>query len=461
MNINALHVSGLFDSFDHELKFPRGERLMIMIGPNGYGKTMTLRIIDALFNHPTTRLTRLPFKRVTVSFDNSSTLVVERERMAKSKEEQLPLTISLFEGDNEVPKAFTPTKPQIDSSSLDFPISALDDIIPVLTRVGSREWRNVQTDEVLDLEDVLVTFEEDLPEIGQSITSPTPDWLKDIKRAMPIRLIGTERLTRESASQKEWRNYRRRVSPAAWRRGSSTRRTVGVYSQELAELVNQAITDYGTLSQSLDRTFPARVVADSNTSNASMEVLRQNLDKIETRRKELEEVGLLAREEESHFDVPSLESVDASRHAVLHVYANDARQKLSLFDDLYEKVSSFRSIANSRLLYKEVVPGTSGFRVISRNGRELDLEMLSSGEQHELVLIYELLFRTESNSLVLIDEPELSLHVAWQEKFLSDIEEMAKLSNFRAILATHSPEIIGDRWDLTVELQGPQSDAAT
>ena len=459
MNINALQVNGLFDSFDHDMRFRSDERLMIMIGPNGYGKTMTLRIIDALFNHSTTRLVRLPFRRLAVSFDNGTALVVEKARGVNADEEYLPLTISLREGARES-ATFNPTKPRIDTRSLDFPIGALDDIIPVLERVGSRQWRNLQTDEILDLEDVFVTFEEELPEIGQSISSPTPDWLRDIKEAIPVRLIGTERLTKESGSHADWMKYRRHTSASRWNRNSLIKRTVRVYSEELAELVNQAMTEYGTLSQSLDRTFPSRVVADSNTGNASMEVLRRNLDSIESRRQELEEVGLLAREEEPHFDVPSLESVDTSRHAVLHVYANDARQKLSLFNDLYEKVSSFRRIVNSRLLYKQVVPGTAGLSVISRDDQELDLEMLSSGEQHELVIIYELLFRTESNALILIDEPELSLHVAWQAKFLSDLQEMGELSNFMAILATHSPEIIGDRWDLTVELKGPRDDAA-
>lgn len=84
--------------------------------------------------------------------------------------------------------------------------------------------------------------------------------------------------------------------------------------------------------------------------------------------------------------------------------------------------------------------------------------MLSSGEQHELVILYELLFRTSDNSLILIDEPELSQHVAWQEKFVNDLEEMAEISHFRAILATHSPEIIADRWDLAVELNGPDGE---
>lgn len=458
MNIDALQVSGLFESFDHDLRFASDERLMIMIGPNGYGKTMTLRIIDALFNHPATRLVRLPFRRVAVAFDDRTTLVVEKARQSSELKDSFPLRISLCKGKKELEK-FSPKKPQIESRSLDFPLGALDDIIPVLERVGSRQWQNTQTGEVLGLEDVLVTYEEELPELGQSIASPTPEWLQEIKSAIPVRLIGTERLTKESGSLADRAKYRRQMVSPRWERSHSTKRTVRVYSEELAELVNQAMTDYGTLSQSLDRTFPARVVADSNTKNESMETLRGNLDRIESRRQELEEVGLLATEEESHFNVRSLNSVDASRRAVLHVYASDAKQKLSLFDDLYDKVSSFRRIANSRLLYKQVVPGKAGFRVVSRNGEELDLEMLSSGEQHELVIIYELLFRTKSNALILIDEPELSLHVAWQAKFLSDLEEMAKLSNFMAILATHSPEIIGERWDLTVELKGPRNEA--
>ena len=101
---------------------------------------------------------------------------------------------------------------------------------------------------------------------------------------------------------------------------------------------------------------------------------------------------------------------------------------------------------------------SKGISIRTRAGERLDLGMLSAGEQHELVILYDLLFRTPNDSVILIDEPELSLHVAWQEQFLDDLEEMAQLSNFRAILATHSPEIIGDRWDLTVELHGPNGE---
>ena len=185
-----------------------------------------------------------------------------------------------------------------------------------------------------------------------------------------------------------------------------------------------------------------------------METLRQELSEIEEKRSKLVEAGILDQEP-GGLASAALEGVDESHRGVLAVYAQDAKKKLGVFDDLYQRVDTFRRIANSRFSHKRVMVRTSGLSVVNSDGSQLDLEMLSSGEQHELVILYELLFRIPDNSLILIDEPELSLHVAWQAQFLKDLETMATLSNFHAILATHSPEIIGDRWDLTITLQGP------
>ena len=93
-----------------------------------------------------------------------------------------------------------------------------------------------------------------------------------------------------------------------------------------------------------------------------------------------------------------------------------------------------------------------GFVAVSENGQRLPLTSLSSGEQQELVLHYDLLFRVPSNTVVLIDEPELSLHVAWQKRFLPELLETVKLSEFDAVVATHSPFVVGDRNDLMVGL---------
>ena len=141
---------------------------------------------------------------------------------------------------------------------------------------------------------------------------------------------------------------------------------------------------------------------------------------------------------------------------VLAVYIDDQERKLEIFDALAERVSLFKQILNSRLLYKRVsVDKDRGFEFHTTSGDLLSPENLSSGEQHEVVLLYFLLFIVEPNSLILIDEPELSLHIAWQMKFLDDLQQITQLSSFDVLIATHSPEIIGDRWNLTIELSGP------
>ena len=88
-------------------------------------------------------------------------------------------------------------------------------------------------------------------------------------------------------------------------------------------------------------------------------------------------------------------------------------------------------------------------------GQQLALRALSSGEQQELVLHYDLLFRVRSNTIVLVDEPELSLHVAWQKRFFPDLLKIVELSNFDVLVATHSPYVVGDRDDLMVALGDP------
>ena len=40
---------------------------------------------------------------------------------------------------------------------------------------------------------------------------------------------------------------------------------------------------------------------------------------------------------------------------------------------------------------------------------------LSSGELHLFIIFYEIIFNTYKNSLILIDEPELSFHISWQQ----------------------------------------------
>jgi predicted ATP-binding protein involved in virulence len=119
-----------------------------------------------------------------------------------------------------------------------------------------------------------------------------------------------------------------------------------------------------------------------------------------------------------------------------------------------EKIKTLRSILDSKLM------PSGKYTRMSQEGKlefrdprgEISVASLSSGEQHLVALFTMLLFSADQGSVVLIDEPEISLHAAWKHAFLADISLVAKLSGLQIVLATHSTAIINGRWDLTEEL---------
>lgn len=88
----------------------------------------------------------------------------------------------------------------------------------------------------------------------------------------------------------------------------------------------------------------------------------------------------------------------------------------------------------------------------SGHDEKLSLGQLSSGEKQEIILFYELIFESEKNIHLLIDETEISLHIEWQLKFMDDLLRIAKYKNFKVTVATHSPQIINNHWDIQIDL---------
>lgn len=122
------------------------------------------------------------------------------------------------------------------------------------------------------------------------------------------------------------------------------------------------------------------------------------------------------------------------------------------------KLDTLLGIINSRFQHKTMfLDRDTGFTFTTSAGVSLSPWQLSSGEQHAVIILVELLFNIRPDTLILIDEPELSLHIYWQQQFIRDIEAVIGFDAFDVLIATHSPQIIHDRWDLTVELKGPDA----
>lgn len=113
-----------------------------------------------------------------------------------------------------------------------------------------------------------------------------------------------------------------------------------------------------------------------------------------------------------------------------------------------EKIKTFENILNERYkITKKVIKIERGQIKITANNKEIPLEYLSSGEKNDFMMFYNLIFRYE-NCVVLLDEPEISLHIEWQERLINDILNICSTNNLQVIIATHSPNIIGEHVDL-------------
>lgn len=118
--------------------------------------------------------------------------------------------------------------------------------------------------------------------------------------------------------------------------------------------------------------------------------------------------------------------------------------------NLFSDIISHSGFVNKKM---EIDP-RFGYRFVVENDVHeiLDLECLSSGEQHLLVMAYELLFKAFDDSIVLIDEPEMSFHLMWQLNFMNDLKAIVKQRGVQAIVSTHSPQTFNMDWDYAVDL---------
>ena len=78
MRITRIGVDGLFGMFNHDIGMKTDDRITIIHGMNGYGKTTILRMVNALFNRRYSDLRSTPFKEFRVDLEDGSTISVSK-----------------------------------------------------------------------------------------------------------------------------------------------------------------------------------------------------------------------------------------------------------------------------------------------------------------------------------------------------------------------------------------------
>lgn len=143
---------------------------------------------------------------------------------------------------------------------------------------------------------------------------------------------------------------------------------------------------------------------------------------------------------------------------ILSVYDRAISRRLLGQQVVYSRLRQFESSVNKFLENKKLVivdsidrerQGSSPF-IQLEDGSKHSFYILSSGERHVLTLLFSATHMSSTDGIVLLDEPELSLHVDWQRIILSELRNQAK--DRQIIACTHSPEIAADHLDSYVNI---------
>lgn len=437
MKITRVTVKGLFGVFDHDIPLTKESGITIIIGENGLGKTVILEAINALFGGNLKFFTTLKFEKFTFHFETHESWHLTKQTTPTG----IALSIAKDNSEKPLPKL---KYDRIFHQSAD----------PREARRRSREMeRRYEYDRMRyeisrdDINRYMVEremMEQLMYERNHEREQVNPPkWFGDGIANINVSLIETQRIISPKESG-----------------GESYVSTVKNCSGQLKEFISKAIKESSDISSGLDSTYPSRLISKlREKTEYTYDELNKALSALDEKRKNLSLAGLVVDAQDSV--LPRIEENQDNLIALLKLYVDDSYDKLKPYDSLSQKITLLRSIINKRFKHKKLeISKDEGFVFRSTVIKDGDgfanilPSKLSSGEQHELVLFYKLIFNSSADDLILIDEPELSLHISWQNKFIADLKEVTALNAFSAVIATHSPDIISENWDLKIELIG-------
>jgi len=175
-------------------------------------------------------------------------------------------------------------------------------------------------------------------------------------------------------------------------------------------------------------------------------------------KKLIESFGQYQRELSTEFDKDSQEIRDKISTIIENI-SNATTDELTEFQNLkvkentkrktiYKRINLFKEIVDNFLLdtKKEIVLDDSKNPLLIKLKDEdiyLSLDKISSGEKQILVIFLTILLEKDEPFILLMNEPETSLHVEWQSKLIENIKKLN--DNIQIIIATHNPLLMLNR----------------
>ena len=415
--VRRVVIEGLYDNYNYDITFHK-DGVTLITGPNGYGKTTVLNIIKNALELDFLYFYELLFKKIFLYFDESSegarlliNKIKKQQETLFDEEAEYEVCIEFYNGNIEPIDTFLLDKTFIMRRREMYHTGFDNDDMDIFSIEDENYFRKQYRRRSIN--DIMQHFRN------------FQIFLNDRK----CLFIREQRIFSNDSSDDD-------------------RYTITQLAGELKARYALQKSLYTDESQKIDSSFVKRLLGRQYEAYEEHKY-RDKINALEKIVESYKKFGLISN---YSFDG----RFDQDFKSALSLYINDMFKKIDVYESFYKQLSLFNQFVNGKGLSnkKMILNERDGISFRSDSGRIVPLQKLSSGEQNLVILFYRLVFDTEPNTLLLIDEPENSLHVEWLQKMLSDYFVMESNLGCQMIIATHSPTFINGHWDIAYDLYG-------
>lgn len=435
IRFEAKEVNGYLD-FNIEFK----EKLTFLVGINGSGKTTAIKLILGLLSPSWLNLTQIKYKFAEVECLLNKEPVIIRSEFVDEGKTKLSLTYP-----NNPKKSISSTIRVQELPSLNYNELGRMEMRQIMSRYSRYENHFIELDAVKEIRslatpvflglDRRIHEGADIDLINLDSYTRDRDLTSNIKGNLYESLIDVESLIKNN-----YLNYSQKQTGI-----SNTLKNKIIYSS--FDIIESNDGFAINIQSNIDiETRKNRIIEASKNFKISyleskivnyfdeLAKIQKNLDKEQKKKGKKNEKTFMKVLGQWFSNSPQLQRIDN----IISLYENAQNEIV----EEYKPFKKFETLANQYFdeSNKQIKINNGVLEIILPNGKDSNIYKLSSGEKQIIIMLAQLIFGAK-REIFIIDEPELSLHLGWQELFVNSITESSPDTQF--ILATHSPSIVG------------------